>query len=138
MVVLSLFGSPGTLVENNTIWVVNVGHHLSCDFPGDLLLCQKTLLGGINMVDVTPWGGNYSGTVVRNNTIFGGFATDSKSASQKDGENVDDVIVKFVISLNKRVIISHSAAQNRHRHWTPNLVQRPIRRQRQLFGYRPE
>ncbi|KAI0303982.1 hypothetical protein BC826DRAFT_1128648 [Russula brevipes] len=77
-----LFGSPGTLVENNTIWVVN-----------------KTLLGGINMVDVTPWGGNYSGTVVRNNTIFGGFATDSKSASQKDGENVDDVIVKIGIAI---------------------------------------
>jgi len=24
-----LFGSPGTLVENNTIWVVNVGHDLN-------------------------------------------------------------------------------------------------------------
>jgi hypothetical protein len=24
-----LFGSPGTLVENNTIWVVNVGYDFS-------------------------------------------------------------------------------------------------------------
>jgi hypothetical protein len=48
------------------------------------------------MVDVVPWGGNYSGTVVRNNTIIGGFATDSKSSSQNNGQNVDDVIIKFV------------------------------------------
>ncbi|KAI0254812.1 pectin lyase fold/virulence factor [Lactifluus subvellereus] len=77
-----LFGSPGSLVENNTVWVVN-----------------KTLLGGINMVDVTPWGGDYTGTVVRNNTVIGGLATDSKSAIQSDGENVDDVIVKIGIAI---------------------------------------
>jgi parallel beta-helix repeat protein len=77
-----LFGSPGTLVINNTIWVEN-----------------STLLGGINMVDVVPWGGNYTGTVVRNNTIIGGFATDSKSASQNDGQNVDDVIIKIGIAI---------------------------------------
>ncbi len=53
------------------------------------------------MVDVTPWGGDYSGTVVRNNTIIGGFATDSDSATQTDGDNVDDVIVKSVISLRE-------------------------------------
>jgi parallel beta-helix repeat protein len=51
------------------------------------------------MVDVPPWGGNYTGTVVRNNTVIGGWATDSKSAIQSYGENVDDVIVKSVISL---------------------------------------
>ncbi|KAI0307063.1 hypothetical protein B0F90DRAFT_1684773 [Multifurca ochricompacta] len=77
-----LFGSPGSLVENNTVWVVN-----------------STLLGGINMVDVTPWGGDYTGTVVRNNTIIGGFATDSNSATQTDGENVDDVIIKIGIAI---------------------------------------
>jgi len=77
-----LFGSPGTLVENNTIWVTN-----------------STLLGGINMVDVLPWGGNYTGTVVHNNTIIGGFATDSDSAYQHDGANVDDVIVKVGIAI---------------------------------------
>ncbi|KAI9447929.1 hypothetical protein H4582DRAFT_1897235 [Lactarius indigo] len=77
-----LFGSPGSLVENNTIWVTN-----------------NTLLGGINMVDVTPWGGDYSGTVVRNNTIIGGFATDSDSATQTDGDSVDDVIIKIGIAI---------------------------------------
>lgn len=49
------------------------------------------------MVDVVPWGGNYSGTVVENNTVIGGFATDSDSAQQSDGVNVDDVIIKSVI-----------------------------------------
>ncbi|KAH9060936.1 pectin lyase fold/virulence factor [Lactarius vividus] len=77
-----LFGSPGSLVENNTIWVTN-----------------NTLLGGINMVDVTPWGGDYSGTVVRNNTIIGGFATDSDSATKSDGDSVDDVIIKIGIAI---------------------------------------
>jgi len=77
-----LFGSPGSLVENNTIWVEN-----------------RTLLGGINMVDVLPWGGNYTGTVVQNNTILGGFATDSNSATQADGANVDDVIIKMGIAI---------------------------------------
>jgi hypothetical protein len=50
------------------------------------------------MVDVTPWGGDYTGTIVRNNTIIGGLATDSRSAVQSDGDNVDDVIIKSVIS----------------------------------------
>jgi len=77
-----LFGSPGTLVENNTIWVEN-----------------RTLLGGINMVDVEPWGGNYTGTIARNNTILGGFATDSKSATQEDGSNAEDVIIKIGIAI---------------------------------------
>ncbi|KAF8505871.1 hypothetical protein F5888DRAFT_481064 [Russula emetica] len=77
-----LFGAPGTLVTNNTIWVEN-----------------RTLLGGINMVDVVPWGGDYSGTIVQNNTVLGGFATDSKSNTQNDGENVDDVIIKIGIAI---------------------------------------
>lgn len=49
------------------------------------------------MVDVVPWGGDYSGAIVQNNTILGGFATDSKSTSQNDGENVDDVIIKSAV-----------------------------------------
>ncbi len=53
------------------------------------------------MVDVAPWGGDYSGTVVENNTIMGGFATDSDSATKTDGVNVDDVIIKLVISLRE-------------------------------------
>ncbi|KAH9169775.1 hypothetical protein EDB89DRAFT_1854130 [Lactarius sanguifluus] len=77
-----LFGSPGSVVENNIVWVTH-----------------NTLLGGINMVDVTPWGGDYSGTVVRNNTIIGGLATDSMSLTQSDGANADDVIIKIGIAI---------------------------------------
>jgi len=44
-----------------------------------------------------PWGGDNTNTVVRDNTIVGGFATDSKSASQKYGQNEDDVIIKSVV-----------------------------------------
>ncbi len=53
-----IFGSPGTVVENNVIKTQN-----------------NQLLGAINMVDFAPWNGNYSGTVVRNNRIVadGGY-----------------------------------------------------------------
>ena len=50
------------------------------------------------MVDVMPWDGDYSGTVVQNNTIIGGVATDSKSATQSGEAIENDVIVKSVIS----------------------------------------
>ncbi|KAK7470215.1 hypothetical protein VKT23_001651 [Stygiomarasmius scandens] len=77
-----LFGSPGTQVYNNTIWVVN-----------------QTLLGGINMVDYSPWNGNYSNVAVYNNTILGGFATDTAEVGDTKGENKDDVIVKMGIAI---------------------------------------
>lgn len=80
-----LFGSPGTLVENNTIWVET-----------------NTLLGGINMVDVSPFNGNYSGVVVTNNTIAGGFADGTPSGSQTKGTNNEDVIIKIGIAIGPR------------------------------------
>ncbi|EIN10985.1 hypothetical protein PUNSTDRAFT_100908 [Punctularia strigosozonata HHB-11173 SS5] len=81
-----LFGAPGTLVENNLIWVEN-----------------QTLLGGINMVDFDPWSGDYTGTVVRNNTIMGGFATDtSDEDSETKGTNDEDVIIKIGIAIGPR------------------------------------
>lgn len=94
-----LFGSPGTLVENNTIWVETV--RCQRRDPNIITNCipaiQQTLLGGINMVDYNPWNGNYTGTIVQNNTILGGFATDTPSASNDSlGDNKDDVIIKFV------------------------------------------
>ena len=55
-----------------------------------------TLLGGINMVDYDPWNGNYTNTVVRNNMIYGGFATGPAMAGATKGENDDDVIIKCV------------------------------------------
>lgn len=47
-----VFGAPGSRIIGNTI-IANT----------------QTLLGGINMVDSQPWGGNYTGTVVTGNTI---------------------------------------------------------------------
>lgn len=47
-----VFGAPGSLIENNLIRSET-----------------RTLLGGINMVDYDPYKGDYTGTIVRNNTI---------------------------------------------------------------------
>ncbi|KAF9534601.1 hypothetical protein CPB83DRAFT_204636 [Crepidotus variabilis] len=76
-----LFGSPGTKVFNNTIWVLN-----------------QTLLGGINMVDYDPWKGDYTGTEVHDNTILGGFATDDPDGNQK-GNNFENAIIKIGIAV---------------------------------------
>lgn len=45
------------------------------------------------MVDYDPWNGTYDGTVVRDNTILGGFATDTFDGNSK-GDNKDDAIAK--------------------------------------------
>ncbi len=47
-----IFGAPGSLIQGNSI-----------------VASSRVLLGGINLVDVAPVGGNYSGTRVLNNTI---------------------------------------------------------------------
>ncbi|PSR73410.1 hypothetical protein PHLCEN_2v10702 [Hermanssonia centrifuga] len=80
-----LFGSPGTVVESNTIYVET-----------------NTLLGGINMVDYDPWNGDYTGTIVRNNNIAGGFSTDQDVAGELKGENKEDVIIKIGIAIGPR------------------------------------
>jgi hypothetical protein len=52
------------------------------------------------MVDYEPWSGDYTNTVVRNNTILGGFATDTEDeVKESKGSNTDDVIIKYVCSL---------------------------------------
>lgn len=49
------------------------------------------------MVDISPFGGNYSGVVVQKNAIVGGFATDSQSSgNDQNGTNSNDVIIKYV------------------------------------------
>jgi hypothetical protein len=60
-----------------------------------LTLLQHTLLGGINMVDVQPWGGDYEGVIVRNNSVFGAFAEPVSNEAAK-GINVEGVIIKYV------------------------------------------
>ncbi|KAF9057830.1 hypothetical protein BJ165DRAFT_1411935 [Panaeolus papilionaceus] len=79
-----VFGAPGSQIYNNTIWVLN-----------------QTLLGGINMVDYDPWGGDYTGTIVRDNLILGGFATDEPDKDQK-GNNFKNAIIKIGIAIGPR------------------------------------
>ncbi|KAG9310502.1 hypothetical protein JVU11DRAFT_9648 [Chiua virens] len=81
-----LFGSPGTRVENNTIWVET-----------------ETLLGGINLVDVSPFDGNYSDVVVTNNTIAGAFASEPAKGSKTKGTNKAHIIIKIGIAIGPRV-----------------------------------
>lgn len=59
-----------------------------------------TLLGGINMVDYDPWNGNYTNTVVRDNTIRGGFATETAEGTETKGVNAEDAIIKYVPFLH--------------------------------------
>src|SRR5262249_3672249 len=47
-----VFGAPGSTVRNNTIRAAT-----------------RSLLGGINMVDYSPTSGDYTGTIVENNTV---------------------------------------------------------------------
>ncbi|KAH0840261.1 hypothetical protein J3R83DRAFT_1268 [Lanmaoa asiatica] len=90
-----LFGSPGTRVENNTIWVET-----------------QTLLGGINMVDVTPFGGDYDGVVVTNNTIAGGFASQSPQGSETKGTNNYNAIIKIGIGIGPRTWFGNRYGNN--------------------------
>ncbi|RXW15112.1 hypothetical protein EST38_g10745 [Candolleomyces aberdarensis] len=93
-----VFGSPGTLIENNTIWVLN-----------------QTLLGGINLVDYNPFSGDYTNTIVRNNAILGGFANDGQTASDTRGSNYESAIIKIGIAIGPRTWFGDRFGQNRNR-----------------------
>ncbi|KAF8961109.1 hypothetical protein BDZ97DRAFT_1257674 [Flammula alnicola] len=80
-----IFGSPGTQVYNNTIWILN-----------------QTLLGGINLVDYDPWSGDFTGTVVHDNVILGGFATDGQNRTDAKGSNFEDAVIKIGIAVGPR------------------------------------
>lgn len=80
-----IFGSPGTQVYNNTIWILN-----------------QTLLGGINLVDFDPFQGDYTGTVVRDNLITGGFSTSAGQSGQVKGTNSQNAIIKIGIAIGPR------------------------------------
>lgn len=46
------------------------------------------------MVDFQPYNGDYTGTIVTNNTIAGGFATETAQAGQSKGADSSDAIIK--------------------------------------------
>ena len=46
------------------------------------------------MVDYEPFHGDYTGTVVRDNTILGGFATSTDEPGELKGSNQNDAIIK--------------------------------------------
>ncbi|KAF9559671.1 hypothetical protein CPC08DRAFT_736100 [Agrocybe pediades] len=91
-----VFGSAGSHIYNNTIWVVN-----------------STLLGGINLVDYDPWGGDYTGTEVLNNVIMGGFATDVQDNTK--GVNADNSIIKIGIAIGPRTWFGDRFGDNKVR-----------------------
>ncbi|WWC88500.1 uncharacterized protein L201_003411 [Kwoniella dendrophila CBS 6074] len=84
-----VFGAPSSTIKNNTISVKT-----------------RTMLGGINMVDVLPWlpEGNFSGTTVEGNTIHGGFATSMGDNSM--GPNNASAIIKIGIAVGPNVWFS--------------------------------
>jgi parallel beta-helix repeat protein len=89
-----IFGSPGSQIYNNTIWVLNVCCVFTDSWFQELTsILKQTLLGGINMVDYDPWSGDFTGTVVRDNLILGGFATDTMDDNAK-GNNFENAIIK--------------------------------------------
>jgi len=95
-----LFGSPGSQVYNNTIWILN-----------------NTLIGGINMVDYETWLGNYTGTTVYNNTILGGFA-DVNPGNSSYGTNSGHAIIKIGIAIGPRTWYGNRYQSNTSRDGT--------------------
>ncbi|OCF37017.1 hypothetical protein I316_00921 [Kwoniella heveanensis BCC8398] len=84
-----IFGAPSSTIRNNTIRVRT-----------------RTMLGGINMVDVVPWlpEGNFSNTLVDSNIIHGGFAT-SLGNDTKGPQNAS-AIIKMGIAIGPDVWFS--------------------------------
>ncbi|CAE6429404.1 hypothetical protein ACGC1H_000916 [Rhizoctonia solani] len=81
-----IFQSPGSLIENNTIWIEN-----------------STCLGGINLVDYDPFAGNYTGVMVRNNTVVGGYANTQPSINSQYANNTEAAIIKIGLAVGLRV-----------------------------------
>ncbi|KAH9938100.1 uncharacterized protein B0H18DRAFT_965550 [Fomitopsis serialis] len=87
-----------TVVRNNMVKNPTDGGIVIFGAPGTLSSPEHAP-GGINMVDYDPWAGNYTGTVVRNNLIMGGFATSEEEPGETHGVNSEDVIIKIGIAI---------------------------------------
>ncbi|KAG8712605.1 hypothetical protein FRC08_014320 [Ceratobasidium sp. 394] len=77
-----IFESPGSLIQNNTVWVEN-----------------STCLGGINLVDYDPFSGNYTGTRVINNTVVGGYANTVPTTNPQYANNTEGAMIKMGIPV---------------------------------------
>ena len=56
----------------------------------------------LNLGSLMTTAGNYTGTVVRDNFIYGGFASDVQDASNETkGSNKEDAIIKSVAEESK-------------------------------------
>ena len=53
------------------------------------------------MVDYDPFSGDYSGTVVRNNTIRGGFANSVETPGAQKGDNNVTAMIKLVLTYQR-------------------------------------
>lgn len=49
-------------------------------------------------MDYKPFDGDYTGTVVHDNVIFGGFATSTEQAGEVKGDNQNNAIIKYALS----------------------------------------
>lgn len=50
------------------------------------------------MVDYDPFQGDYTDTVVQDNTILGGFATDEENPGETLGTNFENAIIKYAFT----------------------------------------
>lgn len=136
-----LFGAPGTLVRNNTIWIEKVSLPSPLFQRAWLLtkLIQQTLLGGINLVDYSPFNGSFLGVVVENNTIMGGFAEGTPSGNETKGDDEFDVIIKYVYFTIFSTATSYTTfVQNGNRYRTAYVVWESLLQQRLQFCHHPE
>ena len=83
--------------------------------------------------------GNYTNTVVRDNTIYGGFASsDPDSPTETKGQNNEDAIIKSVakrVSILFLCLLNLPLLQDRYCDWTSDLVRRSILQKRQRLWH---
>lgn len=72
-------------------------------------------MGGINLVDYNPFDGDYSNTIVRKNTILGGFANDGQNPDDTKGSNFESAIIKIGIAIGPRTWFGDKFGQSRTR-----------------------
>lgn len=73
------------------------------------------------MVDPEPFGGDYIGVVITNNTIAGGFASQPAEGSETKGTNNNDAIIKYGCFFSTLTALSDSR-QDRYRYRPSHLV----------------